>query len=98
MPEGFEVYNEDGSVRNTMTNFFGKVLGQANFSGFREETTWPYPEVPAANRAIYCFSNAPFADRQICISYAVFADEAKNIIYYSQDMDKAPITIVFMQY
>lgn len=97
MPQGFEVCNEDGSVRNSVTTFFGKILGQQELFG-SGTLAWPYPAVPAGNRAIYCMSNLVYAENQISIAYALFTDAARTTISYSQDMDRAAITLMFFEF
>lgn len=101
MPEGFEVLNEDGSIRNSYTSFFGKVLGQQSLATALSEVkymTWPYPDVPSTQRALFCVSNMTWIDSQNSTAYAVFTDAARNTIMYSQDMDRLPITVIFVQY
>lgn len=100
MPEGLEVLNEDGTVRNSVTTFFGKILGQQNVSSGIGEAymAWPYPEVPASQRAVYCISNRSWVDNQNSVAWATFTDASRNTISYSQDMDRAAITLMFMQY
>lgn len=102
MPQGLEVYNADGTIRNSVTDYFGKILGQVNAStpnqtgGAWATMPWPYPEIPADKRVVYCYSNGAYTDVQFSYSYAFFQDDTNTTIYYSQDCDRFPITIVFM--
>lgn len=101
MPEGFEVFNEDGTVRNSNTDYFGKVLGQMDVStpiATAQSMAWPYPDVPANQRGVYCISNRGYRDNQISLCWATFTDSTRQTIEYSQDMDRMPITLMFMQY
>lgn len=101
MPEGLEVLNEDGTVRNSITTFFGKILGQQNVStGLLVVATmnWPYPDVPVNQRVVYCISNRSWVDNQNSTAWALFTDATRSVIQYSQDIDRAAITLLFMQY
>jgi hypothetical protein len=101
MPEGFEVLNENGTIRNSYTSFFGKILGQQTLGTALLEVkylAWPYPDVPSAQRAVFCVSNRTWVDNQNSTAYAVFTDATRGTIMYSQDMDRLPITVIFAQY
>lgn len=101
MPEGLEVLNEDGTVRNSVTEFFGKILGQQDVSTGLAQVAymaWPYPDVPASQRLVYCISNRSWVDNQNSTAWAIFSDASRNNIQYSQDMDRAAITLLFMQF
>lgn len=93
---GFEVFNDDGSLRNGITDFLGRILGTARVTGRGGVMSWPYPGV-IGRRCVYAISNTPPQDNVFSYAYAKL--RADNVtIDYGLEGDRAAMTIMFMVY
>lgn len=95
MPRGLEVFNPDGTPRNSVEDQLTRVLGSLNVSG-TGSITWPYPNV-SGNRVVTTVSNRPRANNVVTTAYAYLSPD-KTVVYYSQAEDLAAITLLFMVY
>lgn len=99
---GLEVLNPDGTIRNSVTDSMGRVLGTMDVSG-SGIIPWPYPNVPG-KRVVCCISNRTQGEGYFSYAYAYILEEGAGYpadtgkIKYSVELDRLPITLVFIVY
>lgn len=98
---GLECYNENGTIRNTVTDYFGRILGTQEVSQNRVWVPWPYPSVPIARRVVFCTSNLSHVTNEPSLAFAYFdpiIGNGKESIFCGIAGDRLPITLLFMEF
>lgn len=95
---GLEVFNPNGTVRNTVTDFMGRVVGTKEVSGYGR-MAWPYPDA-VGKRTVIMYSNRTQGDAYYSVAYAYIHESGPYAgqIEYDIGGDRLPITLVFMVY
>lgn len=94
MPQGLEVYNANGSLRNGITTNLGRVLGQQTVGG-TGSLAWPYPTI-SGNRFVHCVSQKTPGPNVISTAWAYLHPNGN--VYYGQGDDVSPIILLFMTF
>lgn len=95
---GLEVYNANGTIKNTITDSMGRILGTRDISG-EGTMDWPYPNV-TGKRVVAVCSNRSQGDGYFSYAYAYIHESGllNGKISYSIGLDRLPMTLIFMVY
>lgn len=94
---GLEVFNADGTVRNSVTDNLTRVLGAVNVSGWAGRVAWPYPDIANDRRLVTTVSNRPVVESEVSNAWAYY-NRSTGMVEYSQGEDLVAITLLFMTF